>query len=97
MEQIISYVKPELMVVSFALYFLGKWMKNSKRIKDKDIPLSLGGIGIIICGMYVTATCDSDGMKNVFMALCTSIVQGIMVAGLSTYVNQIIKQIGKDE
>ena len=41
MEQIISYVKPELMVVSFALYFLGKWMKNSKRIKDKDIPLSL--------------------------------------------------------
>ena len=51
MEQIISYVKPELMVVSFALYFLGKWMKNSKRIKDKDIPLSLGGIGIIICGM----------------------------------------------
>ena len=94
MEQIISYVKPELMVVSFALYFLGKWMKNSKRIKDKDIPLSLGGIGIIICGMYVTATCDLDSMKNVFMALFTSIVQGIMVAGLSTYVNQIIKQIG---
>jgi hypothetical protein len=97
MEEIISYVKPELMVVSFALYFLGKWMKNSKRIKDKDIPLSLGGIGIIICGMYVTATCDLDSMKNVFMALFTSIVQGIMVAGLSTYVNQIIKQIGKDE
>lgn len=48
MEQIISYVKPELMVVSFALYFLGKWMKGSHRIKDKDIPLSLGGIGIII-------------------------------------------------
>ena len=97
MEQIISYVKPELMVVSFALYFLGKWMKGSKRIKDKDIPLSLGGIGIIICGMYVTATCDLDSTKNVFMALFTSIVQGIMVAGLSTYVNQIIKQIGKDE
>ena len=97
MEPIMSYVKPELMVVSFALYFLGKWMKGSQRIKDKDIPLSLGGIGIIICGMYVTATCDLDSMKNVFMALFTSVVQGIMVAGLSTYVNQIIKQIGKDE
>lgn len=97
MEQIVSYVKPELMVASFALYFLGKWMKGSQRIKDKDIPLSLGGIGIIICGMYVTATCDLDSMKNVFMALFTSVVQGIMVAGLSTYVNQIIKQIGKDE
>ena len=97
MEQIISYVKPELVVVSIALYFLGMWMKNSKRIKDNDIPIFLGIVGIIICGMYVTATCDLDSMKNVFMALFTSIVQGIMVAGLSTYVNQIIKQIGKDE
>lgn len=97
MEQIINYVKPELVVVSIALYFLGMWMKNSKRIKDNDIPIFLGIVGIIICGMYVIATCDLDSMKNVFMALFTSIVQGIMVAGLSTYVNQIIKQIGKDE
>lgn len=48
MEQIINYVKPELVVVSIALYFLGMWMKNSKRIKDNDIPIFLGIIGIII-------------------------------------------------
>lgn len=97
MEQIINYVKPELVVVSIALYFIGMWLKNSKRIKDKDIPLLLGGIGITICGMYVIATCDLSGMQNISMALFTAIVQGILVAGLSTYVNQIIKQIGKDE
>lgn len=97
MEQIINYVKPELVVVSIALYFLGIWMKNSQRIKDKDIPILLGGIGTIICGMYVIATCDLAGMQNISMALFTAIVQGILVAGLSTYVNQIIKQIGKDE
>lgn len=97
MEQIINYVKPELVVVSIALYFLGIWMKNSQRIKDKDIPMFLGGIGTIICGMYVIATCDLAGMQNISMALFTAIVQGILVAGLSTYVNQIIKQIGKDE
>lgn len=97
MEQIINYVKPELVVVSIALYFLGVWMKKSQRIKDKDIPIFLGGIGTIICGMYVIATCDLAGMQNVSMALFTAIVQGILVAGLSTYVNQIIKQIGKDE
>nr|DAP23866.1 MAG TPA: holin [Caudoviricetes sp.] len=97
MEQIINYVKPELVVVSIALYFIGMWLKNSQRIKDKDIPLILGSIGITICGMYVIATCDLSGMQNIFMALFTAIVQGILVAGLSTYVNQIIKQIGKDE
>lgn len=48
MEQIINYVKPELVVVSIALYFLGMWMKNSKRIKDNDIPIFLGIVGIII-------------------------------------------------
>ena len=97
MEQIINYVKPELVVVSIALYFLGVWMKKSQRIKDKDIPMILGCIGTIICGMYVVATCDLAGIQNAAMALFTAIVQGILVAGLSTYVNQIIKQIGKDE
>lgn len=97
MTQIINYVKPELVVVSIALYFLGMWMKNSKRIKDNDIPIFLGAVGIIICGLYVIATCDLSGMQSISMALFTAVVQGILVAGLSTYVNQIIKQIGKDE
>ena len=97
MTQIINYVKPELVVVSIALYFLGMWMKSSKRIKDNDIPIFLGAVGVIICGLYVIATCDLSGMQSISMALFTAVVQGILVAGLSTYVNQIIKQIGKDE
>ena len=74
MEQIINYVKPELVVVSIALYFLGMWMKNSKRIKDNDIPIFLGIVGIIICGLYVIATCDLSGMQNISMALFTAVV-----------------------
>ena len=31
------------------------------------------------------------------MAVFTSIVQGVLVAGLSTYVNQMIKQANKAE
>lgn len=31
------------------------------------------------------------------MAIFIAIVQGILMAGLSTYVNQIIKQANKDE
>ena len=31
------------------------------------------------------------------MAIFTAIVQGILVAGLSTYINQIFKQLNKNE
>lgn len=31
------------------------------------------------------------------MAVFTAVVQGILVAGLSTYVDQVVKQVGKRE
>lgn len=97
MEQIVSYVKPELIVVSAVLYFLGMWMKQLKTVKDKYIPLILGGSGIIFSAIYVFATCSCTGAQAIATAVFTAITQGILVAGLSTYVNQIIKQSKKDE
>ena len=35
--------------------------------------------------------------QEIAMAIFIAIVQGILMAGLSTYVNQIIKQANKDE
>ena len=97
MTQIINYVKPELVVVAIVLYFIGMWLKKAETVADKYIPIILGVIGIVICGIYVVATCSLSGVQNIAMAIFTAVVQGILVAGLSTYVNQIIKQIGKDE
>ena len=91
MEQITNYVKPELIVVAIALYFLGM------ALKDKYIPLILGGISIAICAIYVVATCTCSNGQDVAMAIFTAITQGILIAGLSTYVNQIVKQANKDE
>ena len=97
MEQILNYVKPELIVVAVVLYFIGMGLKQSQTVADKYIPAILGAVGIIICGLYVLANCSLAGLQNVAMALFTAIVQGILVAGLSTYINQIIKQSGKEE
>lgn len=97
MEQIMNYVKPELIVVAIVLYFIGVWMKKTEKISDKYIPLILGGIGIVLSAVYVIATSDLSGTKNIAMAVFTAIVQGILVAGLSTYVNQTIKQLNKTE
>ena len=92
--QITDYIKPELIVVALVLYFVGMWIKQSEAVKDRYIPLINGGI---ICGIYVLATSACRSGQEILMAIFTAITQGILLAGLSTYVNQIIKQIGKEE
>lgn len=97
MEQIMNYVKPELLVLAIVLYFVGVAMKQSNTIKDKYIPVGLGITGIILAGIWVVATCPLTSMQEIAMAVFTAVVQGILVAGLSTYVNQVGKQLKKDE
>ena len=97
MEQILNYVKPELIVVAAVLYFVGMGIKKAEAIADKYIPLILGAAGIVICAVWVVATCPLGTGKEIAMAIFTAIVQGVLVAGLSTYINQIIKQAKKIE
>ena len=92
-----NYVKPELLVVAIVLYFIGIGLKNTEKVSDKYIPIILGIIGIIISAIYIVATSLFNGYQSVLMAIFTSIVQGTLVAGLSVYANQIIKQAKKIE
>ena len=97
MEQIMNYVKPELIVVAVVLYFIGVGLKKSETVADKYIPIILGVVGVVLCAIYVLATCPLGTGQEIAMAVFTAIVQGILVAGLSTYINQIIKQAQKNE
>lgn len=97
MEQIMNYVKPELVVLAIVLYFIGMGLKKAETVKDKYIPLLLGFIGIVLCAIWVIATSPLGTMQEIAMAVFTAIVQGVLVAGLSTYVNQLIKQANKTE
>lgn len=97
MEQIMNYIKPELIVVAVVLYFVGMWLKKAQAVKDKYIPLILGGIGIVLCAIWVFATSTIGTGQEIAIAVFTAIVQGILVAGVSTYINQIVKQAGKEE
>ncbi|MDO4274487.1 MAG: phage holin family protein [Eubacteriales bacterium] len=97
MEQILNYVKPELIVVTVVLYFIGMAVKQLPGIKDKFIPSILGAVGIVICAIYVFASCHCHNGQDIAMAAFTAITQGVLVAGLSTYVNQLLKQSSKKE
>ena len=97
METLTNYIKPELLSVSIVLYLFGTWFKQANFIKDKFIPFILGILGIILCTIWVVATCPLNSGSSIAMAIFTAIIQGILVAGLSTYVNQLIKQSKKVE
>ena len=97
MEQIMNYIQPELIVVAFVLYFCGMGLKKTEAVKDKYIPIILGAGGVFLCAIWVLATCPLGNGQDIAMAIFTSIVQGILIAGLSTYANQIVKQAKKEE
>lgn len=92
-----EYIKPELLILAIVLYFLGIAIKNTEVIKDKYIPLVLGFVGIIFSAIYVVATSTIASYQDVLTIIFTSIMQGILVAGASVYVNQLIKQSSKEE
>ncbi len=97
MDAVTKYIKPELTIAAIALYFVGKWLKNTTLIKDKYIPLILGLLGIFLSLTYVLSTTRPYTVATVLEAIFTATVQGILIAGLSTYVDQLIKQGRKDE
>lgn len=89
-----EYINPELLVLVVVLYLLGLTLKKSK-LNDKWIPYVLGAVSIVLCALWVVSTTSIGGGKDVLMAIFTSIVQGILVAGASVYINQLYLQAKK--
>ena len=94
--QIQDYIKPELLVLIPVLYLIGMGIKKST-VADKLIPTLLGLAGVILAALYVLATSELGTAQDVALAVFTAITQGVLVAGASVYVNQIIVQSNKEE
>ena len=96
MEMLNEYIKPELLVLIPVLYLIGVAVKNSN-IADKFIPWILGGVSIILSAVWICANCSLTNAPEVFTAVFTAITQGVLIAGASVYVNQLVKQTRKDK
>lgn len=67
MEQLVNYVKPELLIVAVVLYFMGIFLKEAQPVKDKYIPLILGGISVVVCAVYVFASSEFKSVQDAVM------------------------------
>lgn len=93
MEEIVSYISPELLVLVPVLYLVGMGIKRYGS-DDRVIPLVLGLLGMMLACLYEFAT--MSGGDSVAMVLFTGLVQGVLCAGCAVYANQIYKQSQKE-
>lgn len=91
-----EYIKAELLILVPVMYFIGIGLKKSK-LPDKWIPLTLGGISVVLASIWVFATGDVLNAKEAAYALFTAVTQGVLVAGAGVYANQIYIQSNKEE
>ena len=89
-----EFIKPELLILIPVLYLIGMGIKKSE-VKNKFIPLLLGTVAIILSGLYVFATSEITGAKEIAMAIFVALTQGILTARASVYFNQLYKQSQK--
>lgn len=95
-ELLKEFIKPELLVLVPVLYLIGVALKASI-VSDKFIPWILGAVGVMLSFVWLLATSFPKSTEEIFLVIFTGIVQGVLVAGASVYVNQLVKQSAKDE
>lgn len=93
-ELVKEYISPELLVLVPVMYFIGLGIKKSK-LKDNLIPLILGVVSILLTGLYLFATMDYNSVKEVMLVIFSTLTQGVIIAALSVYFNQLYKQLKK--
>lgn len=94
-EVVKEFIKPELIILIPVLYIIGLGFKKTTLIQDKLIPIALGLTSIVLTALYILATTQMSGYKEVIMAVFTALTQGVLIAGASVYANQIYKQLKK--
>lgn len=95
-EMLKEFIKPELIVLVPVLYLIGMMLKKSQ-ISDKYIPSYLGIVSIALSGLVVFSSVALTDWKEVFLGVFSCFTQGVLCAGASVYVNQLIKQNNKND
>ncbi len=94
--ELYEFIKPELLILIPVLYLIGMGLKKSK-LMDTLIPICLGIASVFLSAVWVIATSEISTLKDVALAIFTSVTQGVLIAGASVYINQLYVQSKKNE
>ena len=88
MEELTQYIKADFAVLVAVLYCIGRGLKAIQRFPNQFIPLALTFCGIGLACLSVVSRYASYG--NWAAALFEGVVQGVLCAGMSVYLNEVI-------
>lgn len=92
-----EYIMPGLLVLIPALFGLGVIFKNTSRIKDEDIPLTLLIISLFLAACFVLGTNPIPDVQSAATAIFTSLTQGALCAAGAVFAHQVHIQKMKGE
>ena len=93
---ILTYIKPELLILIPVLSIVGRGIKKRK-VKNNRIPLILGVTSVLLSTLWVVATSEIKNIQDVMYAVFIATTQGILAAGASVYGHQLYVQSTKKE
>ena len=91
MDELTQYIKAYFAVLVAVLYCIGRGLKAIQRFPNQFIPLALTFCGIGLACLSVVSRYASYG--NWAAALFEGVVQGVLCAGMSVYLNEAFSQI----
>ena len=89
MDYISQFIDPQYALLVAILYCVGSVLKRTEKVNCHWIPAVLTVLGIILAALSVFG---GGGYGSVASGLYHAAGQGILCAGMSVYVNQMIKQ-----
>ena len=88
LQMALKFIRPELLIMIPALWYIGVLMKGTKQIPDWQIPFIILALSIIFATSWVIMT-----MGMVGMSVWVGIMQGIIIAMVQGQFYQYFKQL----
>ena len=93
MNELIDFLRPELLILVVALWILGRFLKLAPWFpQDWMIPFILLGVSEVLTIVYV-AIVAGEGFTAA--GVISSMIQGLIVVALAVFGNETIKQLTK--
>lgn len=92
MENLLTFIPENLLILIGAIYVLGIWLKKLESIKDNYITVILMLFAITFA---VLLNIINSQYKVLYEAIINAVLQGILCWGVAVGINQTAKQISK--
>lgn len=89
-----EYIRSELLILVPVLYIITKNLDSSS-INKRWIPIILMLISVVLAGIYTFASVDISSLRNILMALFSTVVQGVLLSGTTVFSGLLAQSMKK--